>query len=86
VSALSGAGAGCESLDTDLGIEFTGADGSFRLGLASADLREHVCVLVFARTLGEVAQEVSDTVLLVMDFRDARTQDSAQVELVLRAE
>jgi hypothetical protein len=56
-------GAGCESLDTDLGLEFTGADGSFRLGLALADLRERVCVLVFARTLGEVTQEVSDTVL-----------------------
>jgi hypothetical protein len=86
VSAFSGAGVGCESLDTDFGFEFTGADGSFRLGLASADLRERVCVLVFARTLGEVALEVSDTVLLVMDFRDALTQDSAQVQLVLRAE
>ena len=86
VSAFSDAGVGCESLETDLGLEFTGADGSFRLGLASADLRERVCVLVFARTLGEAAQEVSDTVLLVMDFRDARTQDSAQVELALRAE
>jgi hypothetical protein len=86
VSAFSGAAVGCESLETDLGLEFTGADGSFRMGLASADLRERVCVLVFARTLGDVAPEVSDTVLLVMDFRDARTQDSAQVELVLRAE
>jgi hypothetical protein len=86
VSAFSGAAPGCESLDTDFGIEFTGADGGFRLGLASADLRERVCVLVFARTLGEVAPVVSDTVLLVMDFRDALTQDSAEVELVLRAE
>ena len=75
-----------ESLETDFGFEFTGADGNFRLGLASADLRERVCVLVFARTLGEADEEVSDTVLLVMDFRDALTQDSAAVELVLRAE
>jgi hypothetical protein len=29
VSAFSGAAPGCESLDTDFGIEFTGADGAF---------------------------------------------------------
>jgi hypothetical protein len=54
--------------------------------LASGFLKERVCVLVFASPPAEVALGVSDTVLLVMDFRDALTVDSAQVQLVLRAE
>ena len=86
VRAFSGAGVGCESLDTDFGVVFTGADGDFRLGLASGALREGVCVLVFARAPGAMALEVSDTVRLVMDFRDELTLDSAHVELVLGAE
>lgn len=86
VHAFSGAGVGCESLDTDFGLAVTGADGGFRLGLASGILREGVCVLVFARAPGGMALEVSDTVLLVMDFRDELTLDSANVELVLGAE
>ena len=65
VRAFSGAGVGGESLDTDFGSVFTGADGGFRLSLASGTLRERVCVLVFARAPGEVALEVSDAVLLV---------------------
>lgn len=86
VRAFSGARVGCESLDTDFGLVFTGVDGGFRLGLASAMVREGVCVLVFARPPEGVALGVSDTVLLVMDFRDEPTVDSAQVELVLGAE
>ena len=86
VGAFSGAGVGCESLDTDFGLEITGADGGFRLGLASGILQERVCVLVFARPPAGVALAVSDTVLLVMDFRDEPTQDSARVELVLGEE
>ena len=86
VRAFSGAGVGCESLETDFGSVFTGADGGFRLDLASGILREGVCVLVFARPPEGVALGVSDTVLLVMDFRGELAQDSAQVELVLGAE
>jgi hypothetical protein len=86
VRAFSGAGVGCESLDTDFGLVVTAADGGFRLGLASGILLERVCVLVFARPPAGVALGVSDTVLLVMDFRDELTPDSAQVELVLGAE
>ena len=86
VSAFSDAGVGCESLDIDLGLEVTGADGRFRLPLATGFLQESVCVLVFARPPEGVALGVSDTVLLVMDFRDELAQDSAEVELVLGAE
>lgn len=86
VHAFSGAGVGCESLDTDFGLEFTGDDGGFRLGLASGSLREGVCVLVFARPPEGVPLAVSDTVLLVMDFRDERSVDSAEVELALGVE
>jgi hypothetical protein len=86
VGAFSGARDGCESLDTDFGLEVTGADGDFRLGLASGILRENVCVLVFARPPEGVALGVSDTVLLVMDFRDEPAVDSAEVNLVLGAE
>ncbi len=86
VHAFSDARDGCESLDIDFGLAFTEADGSFRLGLASGILREGVCVLVFARPAEGVALGVSDTALLVMDFRDESTVDSAQVELVLTAE
>jgi hypothetical protein len=43
-------------------------------------------VLVFASPPAGVALQISDTVLLIMDFRDELTQDSAQAELVLRAE
>jgi hypothetical protein len=60
-----------------------GSRRGFRLGLASGILLERVCVLVFARPPAGVALGVSDTVLLVMDFRDELTPDSAQVELVL---
>ena len=86
VHAFSDVGVGCESLDTDFDLAVAGADGGFQLDLASGILQERVCVLVFARPPAEVALGVSDTVLLVMDFRDAPAQDSAQVELVLRAE
>jgi hypothetical protein len=86
VGAFSGAGAGCESLDTDFGLEVTGADGGFRLALASGFLQEDVCVLVFARPPEGVALGASDTVLVVMDFREEPTQDTAQVELVLAQE
>jgi hypothetical protein len=86
VHAFSGAGAGCESLDTDFGLAVTGDDGGFRLELASGMLQERVCVLVFASPPAGVALQISDTVLLIMDFRDELTQDSAQAELVLRAE
>jgi hypothetical protein len=86
VSAFSGPGAGCESLDTDFGHWVTEADGGFRLDLASGILHEGVCVLVFARPPEGAGLGISDTVLLVMDFRDELTQDSAQVELVLGAE
>ena len=86
VRAFSAAGVDCESLDTDFGVVVTGADGGFRLALASGILKERVCVSVFASPPPEVALGASDTVLLVMDFRDELTVDSAQVQLVLSAE
>jgi hypothetical protein len=86
VNAFSGPGAGCESLDTDFGLWGTGTDGGFRLDLASGIVHEGVCVLVFAQPPEGVGLGISDTVLLVMDFRDEPAQDSAQVELVLGAE
>ena len=84
VHAFSDAGTGCESLDTDFGLAVTGTDGAFELQLESGILQERVCVLVFAQPPAEVLLGASDTVLLVMDFRAEPTQDSAQVELMLR--
>ena len=76
----------CHSLDTDFGVVVAENDGDFRMGLASGHLQDSVCVLVFAQPRpGSVGLENSDTNLLVMDFRDEVTVDSAQVELVLRA-
>ena len=84
--AYSASAAGCHSLDVDFGFVVTESDGSFRMGLASGMLQDSICVLVFARPpLGSDALGNSDTALLVMDFRDELTLDSAQVELVLRA-
>jgi hypothetical protein len=83
VRVVSGPAVGCVSLDTDFGLAVTGGDGGFRLGLASGFLLERVCVLVFALPPEGWALGVSDTVLLVMDLRDAITVDSARVELVL---
>jgi hypothetical protein len=73
-------------LDIDFGLEVTGSDGRFRLDLATGFLQEGVCVLVFASPPEGADLGVSDTVLLVMDFREDPSQDSAQVELVLRAQ
>jgi hypothetical protein len=85
VHAFSDAAVGCESLATDFGLAVAEADGGFRLQLASGIQQERVCVQVFAGPPADALLEVSDTVLVVMDFRDALTQDSAQVELLLRA-
>ena len=85
VHAFSDVGAGCESLAIDFGLEVTGAYGGFRLGLATGILQDRVHVLVYARPPAGAALGISDTVLLVMDFREL-TQDSAQVELVLRTQ
>jgi hypothetical protein len=83
VQAFSGAGVGCESLDTDFALTVTAEDGRFRLDLASGIVQERVCVLVFARPPEGVALGASDTTLLVMNFRAALLPDSAEVELVL---
>jgi hypothetical protein len=85
VRAYSAAGTNCHSTDTDFGSVITGPDGSFEMGLSAYDLRDSVCVFVFARPpVGASGLENSDTALLVMDFRGEQTLDSAQVELVLR--
>jgi hypothetical protein len=85
VRAYSAPEAGCHSLDADFGFVVAEDDGSFRMGLASGLLQDSVCVLVFARpSPGSEGLEDSDTTLLVMDFRDELTLDSARVELVLR--
>jgi hypothetical protein len=86
VRAFSAPAAGCHSLDTDFGSVAAENDGEFRMGLPSGLLQDSVCVLVFARPRGRpAALGDSDTTLLVMDFRDELTLDSARVELVLRA-
>jgi hypothetical protein len=86
VRAYSAAETGCHSLDTDFGIAVAETDGGFRMGLASGQLQDSVCVLVFAQPRpGSEGLENSDTNLVIMDFRDELTRDSARVELVLRA-
>ena len=86
VRAYSAAEAGCHSLETEFGIAGAEPDGGFRIGLASGQLQDSVCVLVFAQPRpGSEGLENSDTNLVVMDFRDELTRDSARVELVLRA-
>jgi hypothetical protein len=87
VRAYSAPDAGCHSLDTDFGFVVAEADGSFRMGLPSGQLQDSVCVLVFARPpAGSSGLETSDTILLVMDFRDALTPDSARADLSLRVQ
>jgi hypothetical protein len=84
VLAYSASEADCHSLDTDFGLAVAEDDGGFRLGLASGQLQDSVCVLVFAQPRpGSEGLENSDTSLLVMDFRGEPTLDSARVELVL---
>ena len=87
VHAFSAAAANCHSAETDFGVVHTADDGSFRMGLPSYEFQDSVCVFVFAHPpLGAFGLEDSDTVLLVMDFRDTGAMDSAWVELVLRAQ
>ena len=87
VRAYSAPEAGCHSLDTDFGVVVAEGDGSFIMGLASGQLQDSVCVLVFAHpSVGSDGSQNSDTSLLVMDFGDELTPDSARVELVLRAQ
>jgi len=87
VRAYSAPRTDCHSLDTDFGLVVAATDGGFRLGLASGHLRDRVCVLVFAQPPpGSEGQADSDTSLLVMDFGDELTPDSARIELVLRAQ
>ena len=86
VRAYSAPEADCHSLDSDFGFVVSEDDGSFVIGLASAQLQDSVCVLVFAQPRpGSEDLENSDTSLLVMDF-DELTVDSARIELVLRAQ
>jgi hypothetical protein len=85
VRAYSAPGAGCHSADNDFGTITTGVDGTFELGLSIAHERDSVCVYLFARPpAGSGGLDNSDTALVVMDFRPADVQDSAEVELVLR--
>ncbi len=88
VHAYSAPGVGCHALDTDFGFVVTEDDGTFLMGLpAAGQLQDSVCVLIFARPpRGSEGLENSDTTLLVMDFRDELTPDSAQVELILRTQ
>jgi hypothetical protein len=87
VRAYSAPEEGCHSLDTDFGFVVAEEDGSFLMGLASGQLRDSVCVLVFARPpIASEGVENSDTSLLVMDFRDELTPDTARVELVLKVQ
>lgn len=79
VHAYSAAADNCHSADTDFGVVNTGDDGSFRIGLRAYDFRDSVCVFAFAHPpLGALGLEDSDTALLMMDFRDIGTLDSAR--------
>jgi hypothetical protein len=87
VRAYSAPSAGCQSLDTDFGFAVAEDDGTFIMGLASGHVEDSVCVLVFARpSVGPDVPENSDTSLLVLDFRDDLSPDTARVELILRGE
>ena len=84
--AFSAPAAGCRSLHAGLAVTPAESDGTFRLDLAWDTAHDDVCVLIFARPPdGSNALGDSDTTLLVMDFTDEPTPDSAQVELRLRA-
>jgi hypothetical protein len=87
VWAYSAPATDCHSLDIDLGLAVAENDGGFRLEVATGQLQDSVCVLVFAQPRpGSEGLENSDTNLLVMDFRDEPTPDSARIELVLKGQ
>jgi hypothetical protein len=87
VWAYSDPATACHSLDTDFGLAVAESDGSFRLGLATGQLQDSVCVLVFAEPRpGSEGLANSDTSLLIMDLSDELTPDSARLELVLEAQ
>lgn len=85
VHAYSAPGQGCSSLDEDFGFIPTLSDGSYNIGLASGATQENVCIFLFGRPpQGASGVGDSDTVLVVLDFHQDGSLDSAQVNLVLR--
>jgi hypothetical protein len=85
VRAYSAPGQGCSSLDEDFGSIPTLPDGSYDMGLMSGAVQGDVCVFVFGRPPeGASGLGDSDTVLVVLDFPQDGTVDSARVNLVLR--
>jgi hypothetical protein len=85
VRAYSAPGTGCSSLDEDFGSIPTLSDGSYDMGLVSSATQENVCIFLFSRPPeGASGLADSDTVLVVLDFHQDGSLDSARVNLVLR--
>jgi hypothetical protein len=85
VRAYSAPGQGCSSLDEDFGLIPTLSNGSYNIGLSSGATQENVCVFLFGSPpQGASGLGNSDTVLVVLDFHQDGSLDSAQVNLVLR--
>jgi len=88
VRAYSAPAPGCHAdggAGQDYGVIAALDDGSFSMGLAGADARDSICVFVFARPpTNSAGLTVSDTTLVVLDFRYGAPQDSARVDPVLR--
>ncbi|HZI73309.1 MAG TPA: hypothetical protein VFD73_04675 [Gemmatimonadales bacterium] len=89
VRAYSAPAPGCHAdggAGQDYGVIAALDDGSFSMGLAGADARDSICVFVFARPDPHAqGLTVSDTTLVLLDFGIDVPQDSAHVDLVLRA-
>jgi hypothetical protein len=85
VRAYSSPAQGCRT-DVDYGAITAHSDGSFSMALPSGVERDSICVFVFARPpTNSDGLTVSDTTLVVLDFRYGAPQDSARVDPVLRA-
>jgi hypothetical protein len=70
----------------DYGVISTRADGTFSMGLPGSEVRDSICVFVFARpAAGTDGLFPSDTALVTLRFGYGEPQDSARADLVLRS-
>jgi hypothetical protein len=87
VRAYSAPETDCHSLDIDFGVAVAENDGGFCRELASGQLQDSaVCWSLLSLALSQQGWRIPTPNVLVMDFRDELTRDSARVELVLRAQ